>query len=1396
MLIVVTVLVSMVIVALPFAMSMRQGRERTEAVVARNRAEFESVLLADLAKAFLKRTLPGNEERRWQAGERLVSSDPTVDDLRELTPTEETFRNKVAQEVLAVWGKDPQKAARAKYLEQRGVSALHDDRGSIWTVLIEDAQGRINANGCSPFLLGNVFGGALLSEDLDPGAGDIPVENVTAQFGSMSGFDPDGGFIRIGNEVIEYESFDGSTFRNCNRGALRGTPLKDNVDAITHEKGTPVIDYLAYKVATHLISRKPGQLTYFRTLEELRDIARWGEGGALSAGRLERLLPHLTVWSRRETGAWLAAQLVVNELPEAADSEAPDVVRVRDNQNPTGNSFYFNPGTILKIEDGIDTVYQTVANMGDQSGRQRERQVTLSGGVTAADEAVELEGGRTTASAFAPHPININTASRDVLYAVMANIHLWRAKSPKQIVTPELAWDLAGKIVDERKGEVQANSETGERSKGPFRHAADFGRWLQKLVDQNQLTRAQHAALYLNAINPHSAYLKFGTTSWCYRTLDVYHIETRVAVNNRAGEQIAEAGLREVVEIGPDGPSTWSIDSQAQFEERLAMGSGAKWTTTFPYGVVFRNNATHYVEPGLRGPKSYINNVYPDGQRGEDLGDVRLQPARLALPGAQFVDHFDDSYYTHGWYTAFSGPYRQKIAGTLRRPRSTHVGPFQMSFWWRPYSRANWTAFDCGMEQFTNRFALFVTDGEQGQELVFRCSASTLEKHAAEIYVPLDRLNYEPGNWYHIEVACRGEDPSTMKLLVDGVDLGIRRGMTWLAADLNDGAEELTLESTEQFPPRGAIRIGSEIIEYDEVSDTSLRELLRGARGTTAGTYVTGTPVHLLGYAMPITVDIMTGGATIASELRKHAAIRVNTYEDEEPFLLEGEPTPIVLGGYAPDRETVTVTGLPMWDMAEEDAMGAFQTEGLALWGSWKIGNGANSGAGGSGGPAADNHFDGPGGGIPPGERPLPQPPTDPGTGPDPGTPGSQDPNIVFGGWEVVHYTRDGNSFTLTRYQQTAWQGAPEQYFQITKVVTGDEDWPCFLVPISVHASGTANMDQYLNPAEPRDREVLGRYYPNEENTAYTLIGTDTPEDAFEVVAYNSINSERASSGFYFVRDWNIGGITNHFFNSSVDIPGGSSSDDAGEDDVGEDDGTDDDGSPTPPPDDGGDDGDDEPVPTPGGGVPPGLRDPADPEEGVDPPPTDDGETPDPGGGAGEEDDPAAGGGDDGDVTQDPEEEIEVGGDDEAVDDGTDEAPPEEEDEPREEGGARDTGDAPSPEEPTEDESGGGELEAPEDAGTTDTFVPKPAGHVRRGRDRARRHARHVRRVLDRRDADRSGDRPPACAVPRRAGHAGPRSPGEQHGPQQPVHALFPRVRGRERLPAAPRGPQRPHHDH
>lgn len=1135
LLIVITVLVVLVMIAVPFVLAMRHGQENTEALAARERADLEAGLLLQMVKQMLARTHPAAEvarqgearpaEARSPAGTRggtdasrgagsSTDTDPAVDTVEEYDPGSEQFRRMLEEAWRRAWDADPLLAARGKALQEQKLGPSRDDRGSVWDASAVDAQACVHVNGASPFLLGNLLGAAMLADDLDSGSTEVPVENVVSgRVPGFEGFPRANGALRVGREVITYTSFDGRSFRGCTRGALPGGPLGLNGSPEDHKAGTPVIAYDAFQLAVHMIAAEPGRLAPFENLAALRRIADWGPG--IPAERLKAVEPYLTVWARRETTEWLASQLVMNSVGMAGASGGQDEVMVRDDVgNPSGSTAYFNPGTLVRVGDGVRSAWQVVQRIGDPGGGQSDRLVLLAGSVGAGDPAqgggLTFAGGRTRMEALAPTPININTAPREVLYAVLANLHLRTAEPGNEnVVHPALAWTLAERLVQDRSGALRVDAE-GLRTGGPFRRVEDFGRWLEEQQSTGALTRTQRQAIYRNAVNPHDADLAFGTTSWCFRTLDVYHVEARVSVHDRIGNQLATATHREVVEVGADRTASWTLDSQDDFELRLSMGSGAKWFASYPRGVMMVTKGLGAsVQPPPRAPKALLYGVYPsaqgaEGSGGQDMGDVRLAPARVRMPGEVVYErHFDNTHWTAGWFTegrnGFSATTRARLIdnGVEARPR-----PFSVSFWWRSMSDADWTAFDCGMSRFMNRYAIFVQDGDEGRELVFRTCGGTLEEKAAECFVPLSRIGYQAGEWFHIQASASGEDPALMELLVDGVAVGSRRHIGFLTASCSADDTDLAVDTTAGFHPRGALVIGTEIVEYDQATQDSFRECVRGARGTQAGTWAEGTPVRMLGYAMPLLQDLMAGGAYLTQRLGRMAAVRVDNVDDtgSVTITVNGAQVPMPIWGIAPDRTTFAATLMdgspgvqPLWGMNGNEAIDAFGPRGYAVLGCATPTNADGSGTGGG------------------------------------GTSG-----VPVGGWEIVSYVRNGNSLTITRYVSTPSRDAPEPYFLCTHYWQKDPQysdgtvWPCFMVPISVQAAGGGALgSDYMDPSNPADRTRLARY--NGDGDARWLLGTTVPQGWNECGRYSWLD-RTLGAGLQFVQERFLDDLVSAFF--------------------------------------------------------------------------------------------------------------------------------------------------------------------------------------------------------------------------------------------------------------------------
>src|SRR5205085_12632583 len=223
-----------------------------------------------------------------------------------------------------------------------------------------------------------------------------------------------------GNEVVQYQTFRDGSFQGCSRGVHRDAPLKDNGPPQEHKKGTRVIDYVAYKLATNLVAAHPGSLTSFDTLEALRTIDAWGGAGVVEPERYEALAPFLTVWSRRETvESFLDGQMIVNALPSAGGDGGGELIQVRDRTFVGGSSAYFNPNTIVRVSDGTTTDYLVVMQQGDDKGGQIGFALTTANPLP---EGHKYEGRRARVESLAPYPIDLNGAPREILAAVFSGL--------------------------------------------------------------------------------------------------------------------------------------------------------------------------------------------------------------------------------------------------------------------------------------------------------------------------------------------------------------------------------------------------------------------------------------------------------------------------------------------------------------------------------------------------------------------------------------------------------------------------------------------------------------------------------------------------------------------------------------------------------------------------------------------------------------------------------------------------------------------------------------------------------------------------------------------------------------------------------------------------------------
>ncbi len=157
LLMVITCLFALMVIAVPFAITMRLGLERSETHNARGRAKQIVDSTIRILEASLVRTTERVEIERFNQQIIDVAADPECDPQSEIEPT--------LQQLADTLSMDP--------------ADLQDPYGVIVGWSVEDENGKLNINNCSPFALGNLLGMSPLAAELSESASDIQLEDAS-----------------------------------------------------------------------------------------------------------------------------------------------------------------------------------------------------------------------------------------------------------------------------------------------------------------------------------------------------------------------------------------------------------------------------------------------------------------------------------------------------------------------------------------------------------------------------------------------------------------------------------------------------------------------------------------------------------------------------------------------------------------------------------------------------------------------------------------------------------------------------------------------------------------------------------------------------------------------------------------------------------------------------------------------------------------------------------------------------------------------------------------------------------------------------------------------------------------------------------------------------------------
>ncbi|MFH0889290.1 MAG: LamG-like jellyroll fold domain-containing protein [Planctomycetota bacterium] len=515
--------------------------------------------------------------------------------------------------------------------------------------------------------------------------------------------------------------------------------------------------------------------------------------------------------------------------------------------------------------------------------------------------------GTTIVEVEQPHPININTASIEVISAVISGVG-------------HKTYNLDGSISDTTISLAEATSLANDIKKTIFTKPLDLENFITNtsIISADQKPDLRTSVLYArdnslaNMVDRKFA----GTLPFCFRSFDIYTMNSTGIINRSSGSQAGQTTLNEIVDIAPVGEViTWSIESQYDFDSQFYTFLGN------PLKMVTYPNLTN---PGTR--YYYDTGRDPDCSRTVNNGYLKLRAAEDNRNKSIRIDNsFSDTYdegvtlpldYNRDNVFDFYG-----LADTGKY--GIHAGGVE--FWIKfnsiPVSRAYF--FDTKQSDYENRLAVWY----ESNNLVLSVCDATVERKASQIRAP---VTLEANVWYHIGAYWKEPKYAQLALFLDGRPVGSfshyddsdQKILAELTADLPDEANmsqaatqiTISVNSTTGFPTAGSIEIGEEIIAYNSIESNGFvvsttwgggvldrKKTGRGWSGSQIVDHPAGSKVTIHGYSTAFVPTIQIIG---------YPDINLNPLPIGGARLLGSIPSEnpqIELGGYISDIDTTII---------------------------------------------------------------------------------------------------------------------------------------------------------------------------------------------------------------------------------------------------------------------------------------------------------------------------------------------------------------------------------------------------------------------------------------------------------------------------------------------------------
>jgi hypothetical protein len=931
---VLAVLVCLLAIAVPFALSMRHEQggaawRGADADVRREAASVRDLALARFAAA------SESDTTRW--------SDPPD-------------RLKVDVEAAA---------------QSLGIADL-GPRARLLSASLDDQAGRVDLNRAPLFLMAKVLGlESHLARKLSPDDKEIHLLD--------GDFLQDEGFLWIDGEVTYYKRREGATVGDFTRPAIVPgvwEPAKMSGDPREFEAGTAVVDMRAWMAAAWVWKSpeiaRPGAEARFESPTHAFAVASFGRG-AFGEVQRERIARYATIFSadadRKRFGN---PQRVLSALVGGTTAE----LRIEQGQ-------FAGPGSLCRVttfERKVDYGFVRKVDMQDDGAKLTLEMPLL----------VTADPGQAVAEFLVARPVNVNSCSPELLRLLLTGLKLRGKQTEVDEKTADLvATRMAGArpfngmkefmalldvlvdkekvLKDEQRLAILLNAENSASSQieggtAPFCWASDGVVEVRAAASRNYpLTGREKARAFVRDVVDVGGVGRTTRLFATQRDFEQPWWSSRMArgwtsfpenLDVMDGPYGAGAAL-------PAGRLPAMLAPHSRFPAEDLNSTGARLAASRMYGSGVQFDKTWH----FAGGRGDWDSTDPDGWRVSD--------------GPQHVNPNGDE---NGVQISINvNPYG------VERPR-----PLGVSLWWTPgkstgtdQTLVDWRCnSQSGNPDSIDRIHLQFKAGKLVFEVddAFRRDSSDDKYSSRIVYDFTDGLPLEGDTWYHVTAFCRGNRGGQMCLWVDGKPRGKWTHMTRTTSAFDGAAKSVgniaidgkrLAEGTAKFPSQGAVIVGGQVFEYTGISGSSLtteRDVAKRFGGVrpapppdqsqVGGTNLKKTKqaisnaqkaqtqhpaqsvVELYGYVGRLGSDIPAGSATLDTDgLGKFGVAMIDPKSAKVQLTLKGDQgKPIPLGqGIENDAQEIELLQLDSNKLQASDK--AFQKNGgYALVVSYEFG--------------------------------------------------------------------------------------------------------------------------------------------------------------------------------------------------------------------------------------------------------------------------------------------------------------------------------------------------------------------------------------------------------------------------------------------------------------------------